>query len=94
MDKLLTLEGGIGCRRSTWSNAEVNAVIPFYKELEVLHQGARELPRLKNWSQLAEVIDRMVLDAIDDQQPTAAIIKRAQDRADRLGEDGQGAPTL
>lgn len=93
MDKLMTLEGGIGCRRSTWSDADVNAVIPFYQELEVLHQGARELPRLNQWWRLAEVIDRMVLDSLEGQQPTAAIIRSAQERADRLGEDGRGAPT-
>ena len=81
MDKLLTLEGGIGCRKSTWSDAEVNAAIPFYHRLAALHQGARELPRLRNWSQLAAIIDRMVLDAIDTPEPTAAILRRAQARA-------------
>ena len=82
MDKLLTLEGGIGCRKSTWRDGEVNAVIPFYQCLQNLHEGARELPRLSNWSQLAAVIDRMVMDAIDSQEPTAAIIERAQRLAD------------
>ncbi len=32
MDKLTTLEGGIGCRLSTWSDPEVNALIPFYAD--------------------------------------------------------------
>lgn len=81
MDKLLTLEGGIGCRKSTWSDAEVNAAIPFYHRLEELHQDARELPRLRNWSQLAAIIDRMVLDAINTAEPTAEIIRRSQARA-------------
>jgi multiple sugar transport system substrate-binding protein len=36
MDKMLTLEGGIGCRRSTWQDPEVNNVIPFYDRLEHL----------------------------------------------------------
>jgi multiple sugar transport system substrate-binding protein len=30
MDKLTTTSGAIGCRRSTWNDAEVNAAIPFY----------------------------------------------------------------
>jgi multiple sugar transport system substrate-binding protein len=91
MDKLLTLEGGIGCRQSTWLDAEVNAVIPFYHVLEALHEGARELPRLRQWAKLAEVIDRMVLDVIDTQEPIATIIRRAQARADHLRTQLEGA---
>ena len=41
MDKLTTLEGAIGCRLSTWSDAEVNQTIPFYHRLAELHQYAR-----------------------------------------------------
>jgi len=84
MDRLLTLEGGIGCRKSTWRDAQVNSVVPFFHCLESLHENARELPRLSNWSDLAAVIDRMVLDAIDSEEPTAAIIQRAQYCADRI----------
>ena len=82
MDKLTTLEGAIGCRKSTWSDPEVNALAPFYRELEHLHEGARELPRRREWSRLADIIDRMVLDAIDTDDPAAAILERAQARAD------------
>jgi multiple sugar transport system substrate-binding protein len=89
MDKLLTLEGAIGCRKSTWSDGQVNAVIPFYQCLEDLHKGARELPRLTNWTQLAAIIDRMVLDAINGQESTAAIIRRTQSQADHLFAEGE-----
>ena len=82
MDKQLTLEGAIGCRKSTWLDADVNSAIPFYHCLEALHEDARELPRLRNWAQLAAVIDRMVLEAIDSQEPAALIVQRAQARAD------------
>jgi multiple sugar transport system substrate-binding protein len=82
MDKLLTLEGGIGCRKSTWSDAEVNSRIPFYHCLEELHENARELPRRVHWSQLARVIDGAVQDAIHSGDATAAILQRAQRLAD------------
>lgn len=58
-DKLLTLEGAIGCRRSTWHDADVNRTIPFYRALEPWHAHARELPRLEHWAKLAELIDRL-----------------------------------
>lgn len=84
MDKLLTLEGAIGCRKSTWLDADVNSVIPFYHCLETLHEGARELPRLRNWSQLAAIIDRMVLDAINSDELTVRILQKAQARANEI----------
>jgi multiple sugar transport system substrate-binding protein len=84
MDKLLTLQGGIGCRKSTWSDAEVNASIPFYHRLEQLHENARELPRRSNWSQLATVVDSMLVEAINTAEPTQDILRRAQQRADKM----------
>jgi multiple sugar transport system substrate-binding protein len=81
-DKLLTLEGAIGCRRSTWHDADVNRVIPFYRELEKIHDYARELPRLAHWSELAAVIDRLVTSAFDTDEPIPALLARAQAEAD------------
>jgi len=83
-DRLLTLEGAIGCRRSTWHDAEVNRVIPFYRSLEVIHAHARELPRLGHWSRLAAVIDRLVIAAIDTTEPIPGLLARAQREADAL----------
>lgn len=80
-DKLLTLEGGIGCRKSTWTDAEVNATIPFYHKMEQLHGVARELPRLTEWAKIAATIDEVVLAAINTTQPITELVKKAQDRA-------------
>jgi multiple sugar transport system substrate-binding protein len=79
MDKLLTLEGGIGCRKSTWMDADVNQVIPFYREMERLHAGARELPRLIQWSRIASAIDQMVLEAINSERPEVELLSDAHD---------------
>ncbi len=82
-DRLLTLEGGIGCRKSTWRDADVNRIVPYYHRLEELHGHARTLPRKANWARLAEVIDRMVLQAIDTDRPVEQILREAQDEIDR-----------
>ena len=82
MDKLTALEGAIGCRQSTWMDAEVNRTVPFYRALDHLHHVARELPRKRNWARLAEIIDQMVLDAINSEEPMATILERAQRRCD------------
>lgn len=36
-DKEMTLAGGTGCRKSTWFDDDVNAIIPYYRRLSVLH---------------------------------------------------------
>lgn len=82
MDKLTTLEGAIGCRNSTWSDPQVNSLAPFYRELPHLHEAAHELPRLRAWSKLADILDRMVVDAMDSHEPLTEIVRRAQGDAD------------
>lgn len=78
MDKLLTIEGGIGCRKSTWMDEDVNRVIPFYREMERLHAGARELPRMANWASIATVLDGLVLEAINGDRPEDNLLGEAQ----------------
>lgn len=84
MDKLTTLEGGIGCRLSTWTDAEVNALIPFYAELTRLHEGTRTLPRSRALPALIHVIDEAVQAAIGSDEPSAAILGSAQEHASAL----------
>jgi multiple sugar transport system substrate-binding protein len=81
MDKLTTLEGGIGCRLSTWNDSEVNALIPFYSELNHLHEGTRTLPRSRALPELIHVIDEAVQAAIATDEPSETILRRAQVRA-------------
>lgn len=81
MDKLLTLEGGIGCRKSTWADADVNQTIPFYHKMESLHRYARELPRLPHWADLAGIIDELVLATINTNQPVKKLLEVAQGKA-------------
>jgi len=59
-DKLLTLEGGIGCRVSTWKDPQVNTIVPYYHKLEMLHQHAKTLPLKSSWPKIMAVIDKMV----------------------------------
>jgi len=83
-DKLLTLEGGIGCRVSTWTDAEVNATIPYYHKLEQLHQIARSLPQKANWAQVAKLIDEVVLQAINTDIPVEQLLSDGQQKINLL----------
>jgi multiple sugar transport system substrate-binding protein len=84
MDKLTTLEGGIGCRRSTWDDAEVNQAIPFYHQLAHLHQYARELPRSRELPRLVHVIDSAIQRALSSDEPSASILRQAQAQASAI----------
>ncbi len=77
-DSLLTLEGGIGCRKTTWSNQEVNRHVPYFNKLEQLHQNARCLPAAPYWPEVATVIDQVVQKAIHTTDPIAEILKEGQ----------------
>jgi multiple sugar transport system substrate-binding protein len=77
-DRMTTLAGGIGCRMSTWTDPEVNRLIPFYHRLADLHAGTRMLPCSRNLPALVHIIDRAVHEAIGSDEPTASILARAQ----------------
>jgi multiple sugar transport system substrate-binding protein len=80
MDKLLTLEGGIGCRRSTWEDPEINQKIPFYHYLETLHADAREIPSLTVWPEVNHIIDAMVLGASTGERDVEGLLQEADER--------------
>lgn len=83
-DKQLTLEGGIGCRLSTWHDPEVNKKIPYYHKLEQLHEVANILPQHKNWTSIAKIIDDMVLKALNTEEASEALIEQAQNLINEL----------
>ena len=83
-DKLLTLEGAIGCRKSTWHDTQVNDEVPYYYKLEELHENTRSLPRMSNWSDIANVIDQLVLNVINTSEDIKSILNRAQKEIDQI----------
>jgi multiple sugar transport system substrate-binding protein len=85
MDKLLTLEGAVGCRISTWNDAEVRSAVPHFRHLETLHAYARELPAIAEWRSIAEVIDGFVRAAAITQEPIDRLLTDADVKA--LGAD-------
>jgi multiple sugar transport system substrate-binding protein len=81
MDKLTTTEGAIGCRKSTWSDEEVNRQIPFYHRMENLHQVAREIPQLNTWPQIASIIDALMTSTINTDTPIEELLAEAGHKA-------------
>ena len=84
MDKLTTLEGAIGVRRSTWVDPEINRLIPFFHKLEVLHVHARELPAHPRLADISHVIDDLLARATGTRLPVEDLLREAQGRIERL----------
>ncbi|WP_286971255.1 extracellular solute-binding protein [Flavobacterium sp. UBA4854] len=85
-DKLLTTEGGIGCRKSTWKDAEINTLIPFYHKLEMLHENALTLPQTPIWPKVAELIDGVVLKAIETDISSDILLEETQKKIRELSQ--------
>lgn len=84
MDKLTTLEGAIGVRRSTWADPEVNRLIPFFHKLEVLHEHARELPAHPRLADISHVVDDLLAQATATSRPVERLLQEAQARIERI----------
>lgn len=78
MDRITTLEGAIGTRRSTWTDPEVNAIIPYYHRLEWLHEHARQLPRHPRLAEIAHEVDALWAQALSTNRPTCELLAKAQ----------------
>ena len=84
MDKLTTIEGAIGVRRSTWADPEVNRAVPYYHKLDLLHAHARELPVHAKLSAVAHVVDAMITAATTTDRPAGTLLAAAQAEIERL----------
>ncbi len=84
MDKLLTLEGGIGCRSATWADPDVARMIPFAGQMDRLHGLARLMPADRRLPEVAAIIDNAVAESLAGDEATAEILERAQNKVEQL----------
>jgi multiple sugar transport system substrate-binding protein len=84
MDKLTTLEGAIGVRRSTWADLEVNTRIPYYHKLAALHARARELPLHPRLADISHVVDDLLGRAVSSDVASSVLLADAQRRVEAL----------
>ena len=80
MDRLTTTEGAIGVRRSTWTDPEINAQMPYYHRLEWLHEHAREMPLTADLARISHIVDDLMTAAVTTDRATAELLAEAQAR--------------
>lgn len=81
----ITRHGAVGVRLSTWRNAELQARIPVYREVEAISLGARQLPSGPATASFAAIIDDVVTRALTTDQPSASILESAQHEIETKG---------
>ncbi|MBX6320422.1 MAG: extracellular solute-binding protein [Rhodospirillaceae bacterium] len=84
MDRLTTEEGAIGVRRSTWADPAVNARIPYYHKLDVLHARAKALPAHPRLSAIAHAVDDMLGAAVTTDRPSPQLLAETQARIEAI----------
>jgi multiple sugar transport system substrate-binding protein len=84
-DKLTTLHGAVGVRLSTWRDAEIIERVPIYAQLERLSAEARTLPFCEDLPKLAEIVNQVTVEALTTNEPSDAILNRAQTAAANRG---------
>ncbi|GAA4006072.1 sugar ABC transporter substrate-binding protein [Sphingomonas humi] len=78
MDLLTTQEGAIGVRRSTWLDPEINARLPYYHQLDWLHEHAREMPVTPDLARISHIVDDLMTAAVTGDRPSADLLAEAQ----------------
>ncbi len=64
MDVVTCMSGGSGTRTDTWARPDVQALAPYYAQLEGAHAFSRALPRDPRWPEISRILNRMMADVI------------------------------
>jgi multiple sugar transport system substrate-binding protein len=82
MDREMVRHGAVGVRLSTWRDAEVRRMSPAFESIEEISQGARRLPRSPSLPEFAEIVNAIVMLALNSDVPSASILADAQREAE------------
>ena len=77
--------GTVGVKLSTWRDRDLQSRIPCYATIEEISTGARRLPRSRHLPAFAEVIDKVIVEALTTRDTSSVILERAQQ--DLTGRD-------
>jgi multiple sugar transport system substrate-binding protein len=80
----LVKHGAVGCRLSTWRDEAIQREVPCFKEIEAISLGARRLPRSSRLPAFAELINKVMGEALATDRASDDILAEAQATAHRL----------
>jgi multiple sugar transport system substrate-binding protein len=80
-DREVVRHGVVGVRLSTWRDPEVQRIVPAFRQIESISLGARRLPRTPSLPAFAEIVNRIIVEALQTDEPSDSILQRGQQRA-------------
>jgi len=81
MDLVVTHQGAVGVRLSTWRDSEVRRSAPVYEQLEAISTGARRLPATPQLAEFAKLVNRVIESSLRTDESSCSILRRAQREA-------------
>lgn len=60
MDRVTSVEGGIGCRLSTWRDPQLQKQFPCYAQIEAAHDSAEILPQTPALDQVIDILNESI----------------------------------
>lgn len=87
MDVVTAVSGGSATRRDSWDDDTVQALAPYYEQLESAHRGSRSVPVDPRWPAMAGILNEMMRAVVEDGARLAAL-DWAHSELDALLGDG------
>jgi multiple sugar transport system substrate-binding protein len=72
--------GTVPVRLSSWRDKALQQRVPCYGHIEEISLGARRLPRTRSLPAFAEIVDLLLVEALTSNEPSAELLRRAQQR--------------
>ncbi|MGY2876532.1 multiple sugar transport system substrate-binding protein [Marmoricola sp. URHA0025 HA25] len=88
MDVVTAVSGGSATRRDVWDEPEVQALAPYYSQLESAHRNSRSVPVDPRWPAMAGILNEMMRAVVEEGTARQALAE-AHRRLDALLSDAQ-----
>jgi multiple sugar transport system substrate-binding protein len=66
MDVVTAVSGGSATRRDSWNDPQVQALAPYYDQLESAHRNSRSVPVDPRWPAMAGILNEMMRAVVED----------------------------
>jgi multiple sugar transport system substrate-binding protein len=66
MDVVTAVSGGSATRRDSWADPQVQALAPYYAQLESAHRNSRSVPADPRWPAMAGILNEMMRAVVED----------------------------
>ena len=86
MDVVTALSGGSATRRDSWADPQVQALAPYYDQIESAHRHSRSVPVDPRWPAMAAILNEMMRAMVEDGTARQALAQ-AHQRLDALLAD-------